>query len=210
MLDAKQQDFSEMQQLDGLITHEVGMVLYDYAAHVPADQAIIELGSYHGKSTAYLAFGARNGNGQTVIAIDTWSEDNSEWRSAVASRIPSPTFEKFTEQLTWIGLIDQVEPYEGTTVQAALEYEQALKDDDVNPIGLLYVDADHSYEAVMADFHAWRDLMAPNGVMIFDDYTKTNPGVVKALRELRDSGKIVPTSLPLAGRLVPAVVGEVR
>jgi predicted O-methyltransferase YrrM len=207
MHDDVKQDFSEINDLDGLVTEDVGQVLYDYATQTPADQAIIELGSYHGKSTAYLAFGARQGQGQTVIAVDTWSEENSDWRSAVASRIASPTLEKFTEQLTWIGLIDQVTAYRGTTLDAAREYGEALKTKDVDPVGLLYVDADHSYDAVMADFEAWRGLMAPDGIMIFDDYTKTNPGVVRALRELRDSGRIKPIATR-ANRLVVANVGE--
>jgi predicted O-methyltransferase YrrM len=207
MLDAEHQDFSEIDRLKGLITPEVGRVLYDYAVRVPADQAIVEIGAYHGKSTAYLALAAREGGGQTVITVDTWSEDHSEWRSAVAAHIPSPTFEEFTRQLTWIGLIDQVEPHEGESVVTAMEYEQALKDEDVNPIGLLYVDGDHSYEAVMADFDAWKRSMAPEGVIIFDDYNKSNPGVVKALRELRDTKRIIPLAVE-AGRLVPAYVGE--
>jgi predicted O-methyltransferase YrrM len=207
VLDAEHQDFSEIDALNGLITPEVGRVLYDYARVVPADQAIVEIGAYHGKSTAYLALAAREGGGQTVITVDTWSEDNSEWRSAVKAQIPSPTFEKFMEQLTWIGLIDQVEPHEGESAPTGLEYEQALKDGDVQPVGLLYVDGDHSYEAVMADFDAWRNCMASDGVIIFDDYTRTNPGVIKALRELRDTGRIVPKAIE-AGRLIPAYVGE--
>lgn len=207
MLDAEHQDFSEIDGLDGLITPEIGRILYNQALRVPPDQAIVELGSYHGKSTAYLALAARESGGQTVVAIDTWSESNSEWRASVMDRIPSPTAAKFQEQLTWIGLIDQVQPYEGTTTAAAREYATALADGDVDPVGLLYVDADHSYEAVIADFQEWRDLMAPNGIMIFDDYTRTNPGVVKALRELRDDGRIKPIAT-IANRLVAAYVGE--
>lgn len=207
MSEAAKQDFSEIDQLEGLVDAEVGRVLYDYAIAVPADQAIVEIGAYHGKSTAYLALAARQGAGQTVITVDTWSEDNSDWRAAVKSRIASPTFDKFMEQLTWIGLIDQVEPHVGESREVAAEYAEALKSDDVDPIGLLYVDGDHSYEAVMADFNAWRGSMARNGVMIFDDYTRTNPGVVRALRELRDSGRIKPIATVL-NRLVVAHVGE--
>lgn len=209
MLDAEHQDFSEIDGLDGLITPEIGRILYDHALRVPANQAIVEIGSYHGKSTAYLALAAREGGGQVVIAIDTWSEDNSAWRAAVMDRIPSPTAAKFQEQLTWIGLIDQVQPYEGTSADAAKDYAEALVDGDVNEVGLLYVDGDHAYEEVLRDFIAWRDLMAPDGIIIFDDYTRTNPGVVKALRELRDSGRIKPIAT-LANRLVAAHVGEER
>jgi cephalosporin hydroxylase len=209
MLDAKHQDFSEIDGLDGLITPDIGRILYDYARQVPADRAIVEVGAYHGKSTAYLALAAREGGGQTVITIDTWSEENSAWRSSVMERIPSPSIAKFQEQLTWIGLIDQVEPHQGTSVEVAAEYVEALQLGDVDPIGLLYVDGDHSYEDVMADFESWREAMHKEGIMLFDDYTRTNPGVVKALRELRDSGRIVPFATGIT-RLVGAHLGEGR
>lgn len=206
---ADEPDFSSIESLDGLITDEIGRVLYDLARVVPSDQAIVELGSYIGKSTAYLTLGARHGNQQVVVAVDTWSEDNSAWRSSVLERIPSPTFERFTEQLTEVGLIDQVQPYVGTSLAASNDYADALNEGDVNRIGLLYVDADHSYEEVMNDFNSWNDLMAPGGVMVFDDYTRTNPGVVRALRELRDTGRIVPFDTGIK-RLVGAHLGEVE
>jgi predicted O-methyltransferase YrrM len=44
--------------MDGLITHEIGETLARYSARVPAGEAIVELGSYKGMSTCYLA-GAR-------------------------------------------------------------------------------------------------------------------------------------------------------
>lgn len=208
-MDAEDVGFTHIDELDGLITPEVGRVLHRYAMKVPAGQAIVELGSYHGKSTAFLALGSRDGNDQLVYAVDTWSEEHSAWRSSVMARIPSPKLETFQEQLASLGLLDRVEPYTGTTTDAAAEYADALHDNAVDPVGLLYVDADHSYDAVMADFNVWRDLMAPDGVMIFDDYTKSNPGVVRALRELRDTGRIKPLAVE-AERLVPAYVGDVR
>ena len=41
---------------------------------------------------------------------------------------------------------------------------------DREPVGLLYVDADHSYEGVKRDFEAWSPNLAPGAVVIFDDY----------------------------------------
>ena len=200
-MDAEDVGFTHIDELDGLITPEVGRVLHRYAMKVPVGQAIVELGSYHGKSTAFLALGSRDGNDQVVYAVDTWSEEHSAWRRSVMERIPSPKLETFQEQLASIGLLDRVEPYTGTTTDAAAEYADALRDDAVDPVGLLYIDADHSYDAVMADFNAWRDLMAPDGVMIFDDYTKSNPGVVKAFRELCKSNQVIAVAREVNGRI---------
>lgn len=48
-MDAEDVGFTHIDELDGLITPEVGRVLHRYAMKVPAGQAIVELGSYHGK-----------------------------------------------------------------------------------------------------------------------------------------------------------------
>ena len=51
-------NFDELAELDGLIGRDVGELLYEYATAVESDCAIVELGSYRGKSTCYLATGA--------------------------------------------------------------------------------------------------------------------------------------------------------
>jgi len=202
-VDAEDVGFTRLEELDGLITPDVGRVLYDYAKRVPADQAIIELGSYHGKSTAYLAMGASDGNGHIIYAIDTWSEDHSAWRRSVMDRIPSPSMDTFVTQLESVGLADQVDPVKSTTADAAADYVAAVNDGDMPRVGLLFIDADHNFDAVWNDFHAWRPALADDGFIIFDDYTKNNPGVVKTVRKLRAEGWIEPVTREAgAGRLV--------
>ena len=44
--------------------------LYDLAAMVPADEAIVELGTYRGASACWLAAGAQSGLGAHVWTID--------------------------------------------------------------------------------------------------------------------------------------------
>ena len=54
---------AKLEALSGLIPHDEGLALADLAAAVPATEAIVELGSFKGKSTAYLAAGAKRGGG---------------------------------------------------------------------------------------------------------------------------------------------------
>ena len=76
-------ELDELETLDGLISYEVGELLHNHAAVIPASNAVVELGSYHGKSTAYLARGAKIGYGAPVFAVDAWSEEVSAWRNRV-------------------------------------------------------------------------------------------------------------------------------
>lgn len=42
---------------------------------------------------------------------------------------------------------------------------------------LVYIDADHSFDAVLRDLRAWKPKLGPGGVMAFHDYLNTGYGV---------------------------------
>lgn len=182
----------ELAELDGLISRDVGELLYDYATAVPGDCAIVELGSYRGKSTCYLATGSLESNRPKVYAVDAWSEDVSAWRSSVMAELPSPVITDFQAQLAKAGVEDIVTTVQSPSVTAAETYNG-------EPVALLYIDGDHHKEAVMADFRAWRRHLTDDAVIIFDDYGVTkNAGVTEAVTLLRKSGEFA-DPVPLAG-----------
>jgi predicted O-methyltransferase YrrM len=196
-------NFDELAELDGLISRDVGEMLHNFAALVPSDQAIVELGSYRGKSTCYLATGAALDYHAPVYAVDAWSEEVSAWRSAVLSTLPSPVFEDFQAQIEKAGVREGVRVIRSLTTLAADLY-------DGPPVGLLYIDGDHSREAVLADFRAWRKHLAPKAVIIFDDFGVTkNPGVSFAVGDLEASGELVDLDKLQSERLAIAYAGDV-
>lgn len=195
--------FDELAELDGLISRDVGELLHNFAALVSADESIVELGSYRGKSTCYLATGASIDHKAPVYAVDAWSEEVSAWRSAVLSTLPSPSFDDFTAQLDKAGVSDGVRIIRSLTTLAADLY-------DGPPVGLLYIDGDHSREAVLADFRAWRRHLAPDAVIIFDDFGVTkNPGVSLAVGDLEASGELIDIDKLKSERLAIAHAGDV-
>jgi hypothetical protein len=59
-------------------------------------------------------------------------------------------------------------------------------------VHLLYIDSSHEREETLAEVRAWRPLMAPGSVIVFDDYA--NPifrGVTEAVAELGITGERV-------------------
>lgn len=182
-------DLDKLAALDGLISPEVGSLLYDEAGLVQRDRAIVELGSYKGKSTAYLAAGALDNTEAPVFAVDAWSEEVSAWRNRVLERLPSATFREFDRQLTEAGVREHVTTIQSLTALAAdfWEFNYAEK----HAVGLLYIDGDHHYDAVLADYRAWHRFLAEDAVVIFDDYdTENNPGVLAAVTTLAENGEI--------------------
>lgn len=50
---------------------------------------------------------------------------------------------------------------------------------------LVFVDSSHHRDDTLATFHAWRERLAPDGVLAFHDYeNKAWPGVTEAIHEL--------------------------
>lgn len=64
-----------------------------------------------------------------------------------------------------------------------------------NSLGLLYLDAGHSYEAVMADLRAWFPKVVDGGVIAGHDYLSPQYGVYDAVRDFTE-GKFKVYTIP--------------
>lgn len=158
-------------EIHGLISNELGAELRRLASEVPPGRSIVELGSYTGKSTSFLAAGAQPG--VPVYAVDLWDDPRNIHGRHGYNR--PEVRERFEAQLIAAGLHDRVIAWRADTREAAGEYVGP-------PVGLLYVDANHSAEGVMGDLVAWRPHLAAYAIVAFDDYeTPRNPGVKLAV-----------------------------
>lgn len=173
--------------LRGLIPDDVGEVLADLAATIEPPNVIVELGSYKGKSTCYLASGAAEGSRAKVYAVDAWDLPGNEtgrhgyaekdaWRSFVA-QVQACGFR--------LGL--EVTRIQGWSVEVGERWPIVCG----APVGMLYIDADHSYDAVWGDFWTWYPHLADGAVVAFDDWhTPRNPGVEQAVARIARGGHL--------------------
>ena len=173
---------NRLVSLPGLIPHDQGMVLARLAAEVPASGVVVELGSYKGKSTCYLAYGAKQ-SGAHVYAIDPWDllgNPNGKHRFAEPE-----TRKAFDRVVRGMGYSSLITPIQGFSQEVAGWWAKIPGP----KVDLLYIDGDHSYEAVMGDFVAWHPHLAENAVVAFDDLdTPKNPGVRKAVDLIKAQG----------------------
>lgn len=162
--------------LTGLLAPGIGDALTALAAEVPGDLAIVEIGSFRGKSTAHLAAGAKAGGGAKVHAVDPWDLPGNVYgkHGFTAPEVR----EDFERQLRACRLWSQVTPHRAFSVDAAASWNGPR-------IGLLFVDGDHDETAVRADVEAWHPHLADRHVLAFDDYdTPRNPGVASVVHSL--------------------------
>jgi predicted O-methyltransferase YrrM len=144
--------FSVFSHLTGLERVE----LFRLASR-PGLQHVVEIGSYLGASALALAEGLQAG-GSThgrVHCIDTWGNFGM-------AEGPRDTFEQFVQNTA--PHASRIVPVRGWSTEVAARLIASI-----GRIDLLFVDGDHSYDGVLADWRVFGPAMAPGGVMAFHD-----------------------------------------
>ena len=142
-------------RIEGWLAILEGLWLYRAAIKVKKG-CIVEIGSWKGKSTVWLARGSQSGTKATVYAIDphTGSEEHKEKGTVW-------TYDTFLKNITMAGVKDIVVPIVKTS-------EEAVKGWD-KPIELLFIDGSHEYEDVKLDFELWSPHLVKGGLIAFHD-----------------------------------------
>lgn len=166
------------RDVPGRISEYTGETLRRFARYVPADQLIVEIGAFQGKSTCYLATGSLEGNGARIISIDTWGMEGSNPGPKKIGPIyhePGNQDRAYTnvEACGGAHLLTQIRAFSSSAV---------IPD---TPIGLLWVDGAHDYHSVTADFERYVPAMAEGATLVVDDYgTGKCRDVDQAVKEL--------------------------
>lgn len=144
--------------------------LFQLAASLPPQANIVELGSYLGASTCFLAAGVAAKGGR-VTAID-------EWKNETMPDGLRDTFADFQRNIA--GVADRVRIVRKRTSEVTAADIQP-------PVHLGFIDADHSYEATKSDAELLAPHLAPEGLLAFHDAT-TFAGVGHAVAEMLATG----------------------
>lgn len=145
--------------IDGFLTNKEGKFLYHVAKNCRIG-VIVEIGSFKGKSTIWLAKGSKKGSEINIYAIDphTGSPEHKERYGNVW------TFEEFKKNIKNEKVDDIVIPIVKTS-------EEAEKDWDFKPIEFLWIDGNHEYEMVKLDYEKWSPYLIDGGIIAFHDTT---------------------------------------
>jgi MMP 1-O-methyltransferase len=142
------------------------------AACTSAKGAIVEIGSFKGKSTVLLATIAKKYGLGPVVAIDP-----HQGLSYLGPEAPqqSPTFDEFLGSVRAAGLDAHVE------VQRA--YSRDVAKTWSRPIRLLWIDGDHSYKGCKEDFDLFSPFLADGAVVAFHDALNAVEGPIRVFTE---------------------------
>ena len=163
-----------IRQLFAIPTHMTAserLALLQAALNLAPGFSIVEIGSYLGASTAFMAYGAST-KGGVVHAIDTWHNDSM---GAEGTRDTYAEFHKNTEPFAHF-----ISVHRGHSIEIA-------KKEAPIPCDLLFIDGDHHVDAVIADLRDWLPSLRPGGMLAMHDI---DHGDVKAAFDELIGGKV--------------------
>ncbi|GIV20727.1 MAG: hypothetical protein KatS3mg023_2478 [Armatimonadota bacterium] len=155
--DVRQELLALTESVEGWLTVEEGELLYRLARACTGKGVIVEIGSFKGKSTIWLAKGSLAGAGTKVVAIDPHT-GSAEHRQGAQ---PVWTYEEFLANLRRAKVEEVVTPVVATSAEAAARFSQ--------PVELLFIDGDHRYEMVRQDFDLWFPQLLEGGYLLMHD-----------------------------------------
>jgi MMP 1-O-methyltransferase len=152
----------------GFMPAAEGLALHAAAARYAPVGPVLEIGSYCGKSTIYLAAAARR-HQQLTITVDHHlgaEEHQPGWEYHDPTMVDQQsgkidTLPRLRETLHKAGLEDDVVVIVARSATAARAWR--------TPLGLLFIDGGHTDEAAQADYGSWAGHIAPGGALAIHD-----------------------------------------
>lgn len=163
--------------------------LFQLASDLPPDAQVVEVGSWMGASTCFIAGGLK-GAGPKILAVDnfqglsTCGEDAAWYNRHFQQLGRKSTLEIFRDNFAALGFSQRAEPVVSDSLAAA----QSLATKR-GTIDFIFIDGDHSYEACAADIAAWTPFVKPGGVIAFHDFGSRADGVTRAIFEAIKAGR---------------------
>jgi len=173
---------NQMKKIEGWLEEEEADVLIAASAQaltsLPGPHALVEVGSYCGRSTVVLGSVAKQlYPGAKVYAIDPHDGKVGALDQGVQN--VAPTYEKFKRNIVAAQLCDVVE--------AIQKYSYDVTWD--RPISFFFIDGLHDYTNVARDFYSFERWVVPHGMIAFHDYADYYPGVKSFVDELLGTGE---------------------
>jgi len=166
------------QNIDGWFYAED---VYDDILKLNQDGAhFVEVGSFFGKSSSYMAVNIINSNKKIKFdCVDTWrGSSNMKNMPCVINDTMYDTF--ITNMKPVTGYYNDIKM---ASVEAAKLYEN-------NSLNFVFLDAGHEYKNVKDDIIAWLPKIKPGGILAGDDLIDRWPGVSMAVNELLKKAKV--------------------
>lgn len=158
----------DISTVKGFLAADEGLALFQYALQATLLGPALEIGSYCGKSTVYLATACQRNN-SILYALDhhRGSEEHQlgeeyhdpDLYDSGAGLMDS--FRAFRTTMRAAQLEDTVVPIVSSSAVASRHW--------ATPLGMVFIDGGHSEEAAQTDYRCWSTFIRPGGILAIHD-----------------------------------------
>jgi predicted O-methyltransferase YrrM len=158
--------------------------IYTHALNTFPNGRFIEIGSWLGKSTCFMAEVIKENNLPVKFyTVDTFlGEINATDQQEIVQKEGGNIYNRFLHNMKDGGVLDYV-----TALMMTSEEASKLFDDE--SFDFIFIDAEHLYENVKQDLNNWYPKLKKGGIFAGHDYRE---GVQKAVDEFFENKKIQP------------------
>lgn len=142
------------------------LALHEIAMQVPPDLGILEIGTHLGATLNCLGAATEKVKNK-LFAVDTWN--NETMPDGVKD-----TFDEFLKNCKHLMKRLKIIRIDSKKLDTQLI---------PHPIGLIFIDGDHSYEGFQKDFEFALKKIVPGGVIACHDFCQNHPGVTRVISE---------------------------
>ncbi len=161
---------------------------FEYLINEVKPTTIIEVGTWKGQSAINMGNVVKKlGLETTLYCVDTWlgalefwtgDESKTPERNLLLKNGYPSIYYQFLSNVIHSGLQDIIVPFPNTSLIGARYFKKIGQSAD-----LIYIDASHEYEDILADIIAYFPILKVGGIMFGDDYISYWSGVVRAVNE---------------------------
>lgn len=152
----------------GFMADDEAARLYELAREAARQGPCLEIGSYCGRSAAYLGLGCKEAGG-ILFSIDhhQGSEEQQPGGEYYDPELLDPatgritTFPLFRKTLQELSLEDTVIPIVSRSDIASRSWR--------TPLSLIFIDGGHTFETVFTDYNCWTSYLLSGGYLIIHD-----------------------------------------
>lgn len=162
----------------GLVSRAEAQLLYSLARKVDTG-AIVEIGSFRGRSTVALALGSRSGHRAPVYAVEPHEQFQQHPK---APQFGPKDRAAFFRTMLRTRCYRDVRLVNLSSEEVAPGWNR--------PVALLWIDGDHSPVGVRRDLHCWWPHLEDGAVVAFDDSVEPDSGPGLVIAEEIEAGRL--------------------